>query len=139
MRISALLLVALMGLFSLRFSTAAGDSAGCGQGDDDTAAGRSGGMGKHVFRLAPGAQIRSTDNRIMLPVMIGSEQVVRYLLDANGDLSRVWIFRRKRSICRHPNSKTAGNSPPDEPQDLHKDLWLPDERVRLGQDGRRTR
>lgn len=49
-------------------------------------------MGKYVFRLAPGAQIRSTDNRIMLPVMIGSEQVVRYLLDANGDLSRVWIL-----------------------------------------------
>jgi hypothetical protein len=49
-------------------------------------------MGKYVFRLAPGAQIRSTDNRIMLPVMIGSEQVVRYLLDANGDLSRVWVL-----------------------------------------------
>lgn len=49
-------------------------------------------MGKYVFRLAPGAHIRSTDNRIMLPVMIGSEQVVRYLLDANGDLSSVWIL-----------------------------------------------
>jgi hypothetical protein len=49
-------------------------------------------MGKHVFRLAPGAHIRSTDNRIMLPVMITSEQVVRYKLDANGDLYRVWIL-----------------------------------------------
>lgn len=49
-------------------------------------------VGKYTFRLAPGAQIRSTDNRIMLPVMIGSEQVVRYQLDANGDLYRVWIL-----------------------------------------------
>jgi hypothetical protein len=49
-------------------------------------------IGKHVFRLAPGAQIRSTDNRIMLPVMIGSEQVVRYQIDANGDVFRVWIL-----------------------------------------------
>lgn len=49
-------------------------------------------VGKYTFRLAPGAQIRSADNRILLPVMIGSAQVVRYLLDANGDLFRVWIL-----------------------------------------------
>ncbi len=49
-------------------------------------------MGKYVFRLAPGAQIRSADNRIVLPVMIGSEQPVRYQLDANGELFRVWIL-----------------------------------------------
>lgn len=49
-------------------------------------------VGKYTFRLAPGAQIRSTDNRILLPVMIGSEQVVRYKLDNNGDLYRVWVL-----------------------------------------------
>ncbi|WP_374340592.1 hypothetical protein [Methyloversatilis sp.] len=49
-------------------------------------------VGKYTFKLAPGAQIRSTDNRILLPVMMGSEQVVRYTLDANGDLYRVWVL-----------------------------------------------
>ena len=49
-------------------------------------------VGKYTFKLAPGAQIRSTDNRIMLPVMIGSEQVVRYQLDAQGQLLRVWVL-----------------------------------------------
>lgn len=49
-------------------------------------------VGKYTFRLAPGAQIRSTDNRILLPVMIDSEQVVRYTLDNNGDLYRVWVL-----------------------------------------------
>ena len=49
-------------------------------------------VGKYVFKLAPGAQIRSTDNRIVLPVMIGGEQVVRYQLDASGELFRVWVL-----------------------------------------------
>jgi hypothetical protein len=49
-------------------------------------------VGKYVFRLAPGAQIRSADNRIVLPVMVNAEQPVRYQLDANGDLFRVWVL-----------------------------------------------
>ena len=32
-------------------------------------------VGKYVFRLAPGAQIRSADNRIVLPVMVNAEQL----------------------------------------------------------------
>ncbi|HEY9191614.1 MAG TPA: hypothetical protein VIO81_01950 [Methyloversatilis sp.] len=49
-------------------------------------------VGKYEFRLAPGAQIRSVDNRIVLPVMVNAEQQVRYQLDANGDLFRVWML-----------------------------------------------
>jgi hypothetical protein len=49
-------------------------------------------VGKYEFRLAPGAQIRSADNRIVLPVMINAERPVRYQLDANGDLFRVWVL-----------------------------------------------
>ena len=49
-------------------------------------------VGKYEFRLAPGAQIRSVDNRIVLPVMVNAEQQVRYQLDANGDLFRVWVL-----------------------------------------------
>jgi hypothetical protein len=49
-------------------------------------------VGKYTFRLAPGVQIRSTDNRIVLPMMMVSEQLVRYKLDARGDLFRVWVL-----------------------------------------------
>ena len=49
-------------------------------------------VGKYEFRLAPGAQIRSVDNRIVLPVMVTAEQQVRYQLDADGNLFRVWML-----------------------------------------------
>ncbi|MBU0603485.1 MAG: hypothetical protein KKD25_13920 [Gammaproteobacteria bacterium] len=62
-------------------------------------------LGKHVFRLAPGAQIRSVDNRIMLPAMIGSEQVVRYELDSSGALYRVWILSPEEVDLPAPKQK----------------------------------
>ena len=49
-------------------------------------------VGKYEFRLAPGAQIRSVDNRIVLPAMVTAEQQVRYQLDASGNLFRVWML-----------------------------------------------
>ena len=43
-------------------------------------------------RLAPGAQIRDASNRLMLPVAIPSGTSVKYMLDAEGMVSRVWIL-----------------------------------------------
>ena len=62
-------------------------------------------VGKYTFRLAPGVQIRSTDNRILLPIMIDVELPVRYLLDNNGDLSRVWILSQDEEDLPAPEQK----------------------------------
>jgi hypothetical protein len=62
-------------------------------------------IGKYLFRLAPGAQIRSVDNRIMLPAMIGSDLVVRYELDGSGALYRVWILSPEEVDLPAPKQK----------------------------------
>ena len=43
-------------------------------------------------RLAPGAQIRDADNRLMLPLSLSEKQSVKYLLDAQGLVHRVWLL-----------------------------------------------
>lgn len=43
-------------------------------------------------RLAPGAQIRDGDNRIVLPAQLAPDSLVRYQTDAEGSLRRVWIL-----------------------------------------------
>ena len=43
-------------------------------------------------RLAPGAQIRDTDNRIVVPASVASRARVRYLVDAQGLVHRVWLL-----------------------------------------------
>jgi len=44
-------------------------------------------------RLAPGAQIRDRENRIVLPASLPPEGVrVAYLLDTRGELHRAWIL-----------------------------------------------
>ena len=43
-------------------------------------------------RLAPGAQIRDADNRLMLPLSLAQKQSVKYLLDAQGLVHRVWLL-----------------------------------------------
>ena len=43
-------------------------------------------------RLSPGAQIRDPDNRLMLPVSLSEKQSVKYLLDAQGMVHRIWVL-----------------------------------------------
>ncbi len=43
-------------------------------------------------RLSPGAQIRDPDNRLMLPMSLSEKQRVKYLLDAQGMVHRVWVL-----------------------------------------------
>ncbi len=47
--------------------------------------------GKPV-QLSPGAQIRDPDNRLMLPVSLSGKQSVKYLLDAQGMVHRIWVL-----------------------------------------------
>ncbi|MEW5865027.1 MAG: hypothetical protein AB1773_15770 [Pseudomonadota bacterium] len=43
-------------------------------------------------RLAPGAQIRDGENRIVLPTQLPPGSPVKYQLDGEGNLRRVWIL-----------------------------------------------
>ena len=52
-------------------------------------------IGAYVYRLAPGAQIRGTDNLIRVPDVFAAVTggvPVRYQVDVNGDVIRVWIL-----------------------------------------------
>jgi len=45
-----------------------------------------------TVRLAAGAQVRDAANRIVLPVAIPQGSIVRYTLDHEGYLFRIWIL-----------------------------------------------
>ena len=54
-------------------------------------------------RLAPGTQIRDADNRIVQPSAIPAGTVVKYLLDAQGYVTRVWILSPAEAVRRGGN------------------------------------
>ncbi len=43
-------------------------------------------------RLSPGAQVRDIHNRLVLPAAIPARSIVKYQVDAQGLISRVWIL-----------------------------------------------
>ena len=43
-------------------------------------------------RLAPGAQIRDQANRVIVPATVQAGVLVRYLRDASGAVSQIWIL-----------------------------------------------
>ncbi|WP_232502217.1 hypothetical protein [Azoarcus olearius] len=45
-----------------------------------------------VLTLSPGAQIRDTDNRIVMPTAIAGEYKVRAQIDNAGQVHRVWVL-----------------------------------------------
>jgi len=45
-----------------------------------------------AVRLAPGAQIRDQDNRLMLPTAIPAGAQVKYLLGPDGQVRQVWVL-----------------------------------------------
>jgi hypothetical protein len=47
--------------------------------------------GKHAS-LARGAQVRDAHNRILVPTAIPSGSLVRYTVNAQGEVSAVWIL-----------------------------------------------
>jgi hypothetical protein len=49
-------------------------------------------------RLSPGSQIRSVDNRIVLPSSLPQESLlVKYMTDAGGLVHRVWILSQEEA------------------------------------------
>ena len=54
-------------------------------------------------RLTPGAQIRDTSNRLVLPVSVTQPVVVRYLSDIGGQqVHRVWILSAEEAAQSAP-------------------------------------
>jgi len=51
-------------------------------------------------RLAPGAQIRDEENRIIVPTAVPAGAPVKYLLDAEGLVRRVWILTPQEAAKR---------------------------------------
>ncbi|HYR36092.1 MAG TPA: hypothetical protein VEQ87_17505 [Burkholderiales bacterium] len=43
-------------------------------------------------QLAPGAQIRDASNRVIVPTALPSDALVKYRLDASGQVRQVWIL-----------------------------------------------
>ena len=43
-------------------------------------------------QLAPGAQIRDGSNRVIVPTALPSDALVKYRLDASGQVRQVWIL-----------------------------------------------
>jgi hypothetical protein len=51
-------------------------------------------------RLAPGAQIRDEGNRLVVPTAVPAGTQVKYLLDAEGLVRRVWILTPEEAAKR---------------------------------------
>jgi len=52
--------------------------------------------------LSPGAQIRDPDNRLVLPVSLVEKTQVRYLVDSQGMVHRVWILSAAEKAALPP-------------------------------------
>jgi hypothetical protein len=52
--------------------------------------------------LAPGAQIRDPDNRLVLPMSLVETTQVRYLVDSTGMVHRVWILSAAEKAALPP-------------------------------------
>ena len=48
-------------------------------------------------RLAPGAQIRSANNLIVMPASLTRRSLVKYQLDGEGNLHRAWVLTREEA------------------------------------------
>ncbi len=60
--------------------------------------------GQHLM-LAPGAQIRDTSNRLILPIALPAGATIKYVLDLAGQPRRIWILT--------PEEIAARDAPPE--------------------------
>jgi hypothetical protein len=55
-----------------------------------------------LMLLAPGAQIRDAGNMIVVPAAVPAGSLVRYTIDANGNVGRVWILSAQEAARSDP-------------------------------------
>ncbi len=53
-------------------------------------------------RLAPGAQIRDGDNRVVLPIAVPPRSLVKYRLDGAGQVRQAWILTPQEAAQPDP-------------------------------------
>ena len=53
-------------------------------------------------KLAPGAQIRDGNNRVILPVAVPPDSLVKYRLDGEGQVRQVWILTPQEAAQPDP-------------------------------------
>ena len=58
-------------------------------------------IGDVVLQLAPGAQIRDAQNRIVLPISVAQPVPARFTLDAQGKVSRIWLLSDQELAAGH--------------------------------------
>lgn len=52
------------------------------------------------MRLAPGAQIRNAENTIVLPQAVPPDSPMKYELDSQGMVKRVWLLSPREAAAR---------------------------------------
>ena len=69
-------------------------------------------------QLTPGAQIRDTSNRIVVPSAVAGATVVRYLTDPSGQqVHRVWILSAEEAAQSAPKPAPKPAAPPEPSKD----------------------
>ena len=54
-------------------------------------------------QLAPGAQIRDPENRLLVPASLAQQSTVRYLIDGEGLVHRVWVLTPREKAALPPD------------------------------------
>jgi hypothetical protein len=57
-------------------------------------------IGGRAQRLAPGAQIRDAENRLIVPAALPAGAAVKYVLDGTGMVRRIWILTPEEAARR---------------------------------------
>jgi hypothetical protein len=52
-----------------------------------------------AMRLSPGAQIRSRENLFIVPMSLPPGALVKYTLDAGGQVHRVWVLTQEEAAA----------------------------------------
>jgi hypothetical protein len=63
--------------------------------------------------LAPGGMVRGANNMILTPVAVPRDSLVRYVLNADGQLSRAWILTREEAARTGSTARLPWSTSPE--------------------------
>ena|SRR5262245_36978678 len=77
-----------------------------------------------LVRLAPGGLIRAQNNLITVPAALPPDSLVKYKVDQNGDLSRVWVLTPDEAAqaAKSPPSSAPVSTSPEPSRSLDRVL-----------------
>jgi hypothetical protein len=65
-------------------------------------------IGDRSLRLSPGARIFNTQNLIVQPTAMPQQSSVMYRLDANGDISEIWLLTPEEAAAARQRKAQSG-------------------------------